>query len=86
MGFWGSLIANWRLAVILIAAFALGLLRIRSAWLSSALEKAKAERDQLKTYKETREVIDHATDQHLGDDPAAARRWLRERGERRGDL
>ncbi len=81
MGRWGTLIAYWKLAVLVIVAFTLGLLRIRSVQLYKALDKARAERDILVNYKETRREIDDADDQHLGDDPAAARRFLHERGQ-----
>lgn len=81
MGLWGTLISNWKLVALAAVAFAFGLLRIRLTILDAALEKAKAERDEMSSYRETRKVIDHATDQHLGDDPAAARRFLHERGQ-----
>lgn len=81
MGFWRTLdfvVTNWRLALLLTAAFLFGIVRLRSAWLESRIEKARLERDQLSRYKNTRKEIDNAT---LGDDPDLGRRWLRERGE-----
>jgi len=42
----------------------------------------KAENERLRADKATRERIDDATQEHLGDDPAALRDFLRERGKR----
>lgn len=39
------------------------------------MARKKAERDKLKDYRETRERMDD--EEHLGDDPAVARDWLR---------
>lgn len=61
---------NWRLALFAVMAFAIGVFGIRMNWIDRRLE-------QEKEYRKTRERIDDAL--IYGDDPAAARRWLRER-------
>jgi hypothetical protein len=79
MGGWLALtISNWKIAALLIAAFVLGMMRLRMGWLDASLQRARSERDALAGYRDTRKEIDHA---HYGNDPDVARRWLHERGE-----
>lgn len=81
MGIWGALkflLTNWRLALLLAAAFLFGIARLRSARLESEIDRVRTERDRLSKYKNTRKEIDNAPH---GDDPDLGRRWLRERGE-----
>ena len=67
----GSIIA----AIVVALSFFLG----RRAASNEAEAKAS------EAYIETRKAVDDA-DASFGDDPDAARRWLRERGGQRGDL
>lgn len=61
---------NWKLSLFVVMAFVIGIFGIRMNWIDKRLEQEKA-------YRKTRENIDEAL--VYGDDPAAARRWLRER-------
>jgi len=74
----GTRIGRW--AAIVGAAVALLAGAVLLGWSKRGqVEAGKA----LKGYRDTRRRMDDADD--LGDDPAAARRWLSERG-RRSDL
>lgn len=79
MAGWGALIVrHWQVAALVVAAFVFGLLRLRTTQLDAALERARAERDRLAGYRDTRKEIDDAP---YGNDPDAARRFLHERGQ-----
>jgi hypothetical protein len=78
MGGWLALITqNWATVTKFVAVVVFGLLRLLLGWKSRSLDHARDERDDLASYKKTREVIDDAT---AGTDPDDARSWLRDRG------
>lgn len=64
-------------------AFPMALLRAVITWIVARnavrMERAKVRAEKAEGYIKTRKEIDHATDEHFGDDPAAARRFLLER-------
>lgn len=74
MGGWLALIdGRWKLYLLVGLAFMAGLIGLRLYWLETRVAQERA-------YRKTRERIDDA--EVHGDDPAAARRWLHERGSR----
>lgn len=63
-----------------LAWFLAGLAAVAGVWgLAKRDARQKAALDAAKEYRKTRERIDHV---ETPSDPDAARRWLRERGER----
>ena len=64
-------------------AFPLAILRAVITWIVARtaikMERAKARIQKAEGYVATRKEIDNAVEEHLGDDPDAARRWLHER-------
>lgn len=70
---------RWALGAAVMAAFAY--LGVRNRQLSSDRDDAMSRAEQAEGYTDTRKRMDDA-DESLGDDPAVARDWLRERGKR----
>ena len=63
----------------LIEAIGAVIAAVFGAWLFGRRQGQKAEQAKIdKAYRETREKMDEVV---VGDDPDAARRWLRERGQ-----
>lgn len=72
---------EWLAGLLALAAAFLGV------WVTGRRSGAeKAEKRGLKSYRKTRKAIDDVDQDSIGDDPAALREWLRERGQPRGDL
>lgn len=67
---WLALIRGWKLYALVGLAFVAGLAGLRLYWIETRFAQERA-------YRHTRERIDDA--EIHDDDPAAARRWLRER-------
>ena len=74
------MIARLKLWALVGLAFVLALIGIRVAVLTGQRDKAVARARELSQYKKIRKAVDDATDD-LGNDPDAARRWLREHGQ-----
>lgn len=72
------LIRNWQLALLMAVAFLAAALGIRSSWLSTRLERAQKRVEDLESYRNGRTQADEV-DQRIGGDPAAARKYLRNR-------
>lgn len=72
---------NWKLVLILTLAFLIGLVGLRSRWLTRQLEVEQAKARELEGYKRQRRLGDEA-DKRIGTDAAAARRYLHERNRR----
>lgn len=70
-----------RLALIAVAVGVLAYFGIRFRVMQAQRDDALDRAHDAEAYVETRREVDHAIDD-MGDDPAAARRWLRERAER----
>lgn len=76
-----GLIWKLRLTGVAIVAAVLAYFGIRTRILQEQRDDALERAHDAEAYVHTRQRIDDATDD-LGDDPAAARRWLRERSGR----
>lgn len=74
----GAILSRVRLALTAIAAGVIAFLVIRLRLQGGRLEDAERRADAAEGYVDTRREIDDAVDD-LGNDPDAARRWLRER-------
>lgn len=71
------MLSRLKLWALVGLAFVLALIGIRVAVLTDQRDKAVARARELSQYKKIRKAVDDEVDQ-LGNDPDAARRWLRE--------
>jgi len=76
-------IQNWRLALLMAAAFAFGAMGIRARWLSDRLDKAQAKNGEMKQELEAHERLNQA-DTGTGDSDAVLRRKLHDYAKRNG--